>query len=189
MNATNRNKFVAGIAALTGIAALPALPATQAVAQFGGPNPYGFQGRRPFQGGRPQVIPWSFASSRPSVPNGRATGLFIWHDRNTVHVDSTDNHWFGDDIQGFIEIEGGSFDNVQNTHDRDDTRYHVIGKNRIAFHFNAKDREVDGFKFNIHDGKRLIFHIGLNGRRTGSIYYGESMTPSGEDPVVFNLKK
>jgi len=186
MNTTinkNRNKIAAGIAAFAGVAGIVAASTAPALAQFGRLRD-GFD-----QGRRPMVYPWSHADSRPSVPNGRATGVFIWHDRNTVHVESTDNHWFGDNINGFIEIRGGKFDNVKNEHDKDDTRYHVIGNNRIAFHFSARDGETDGFKFNIHDGNRIIFHIGLNGSRTGRIYYGESMTPAGEDPIVFNLKK
>ena len=182
----NRNKIAAGIAAATALIAVAAVPATQALAQFGG-------GRMGGRMGAPErripTIPWSFANSRPNLPSGRATGLFIWHDRNTVHVQTTDNHWFGDDIRGVVEIRGGTFDNVQSERGKADTRYHIIDDHRIAFHFNARDAEIDGFKFNIHDGNRLILHVGLDQRPTGRIYYGESKTDAGVDPVAFNLKK
>ncbi len=182
----NRNKIAAGIAAATTLVAVAAVPATQALAQYGRPGTIALA--PPVRRGIP-TIPWSFADSRPNLPKGRATGLFIWHDRNTVHIQTTDNHWFGDDIRGVVEIKGGTFDNVQSERGKADTRYHIIDDHRIAFHFSAQDAEVNSFKFNIHDGNRLILRVGLDQHPTGRIYYGESKTEAGVDPVAFNLKK
>jgi hypothetical protein len=136
---------------------------------------------------RPEPLPWSFASHRPDVPRDRATGLFIWHDRNTVHVESTDNHWFGDRFRGAIHITNGSFDNVKDEHDRDDTHFRQVAPDRLVFVFDSQRPDVTGFKFNIHDGDRLVFHVGMDGHRTGRIFYGATRTPAGEDPVIFDL--
>jgi hypothetical protein len=175
--------------ALTAILAAPTSMTAHADGPYFGPgHPYQVAQFDPDRR-RPEPIPWSFASSQPYVPQDGATGLYIWHHRNTVHVESTDSTWFGARFEGAVEIVHGKFDNVKNEHDRDDAHFRQVASNRLVFMFNANRPDVTGFKFNIHDGDRLVFHIGMNGQHTGRIFYGADLTPAGTDPVTFDLRQ
>src|ERR1700722_13820734 len=94
---TNRWRLGLALSALLSVAAVAVATAPRAVAD----DDLQTDAPRVFRGTRDQLyvarrhaIPWSFASHRAHVPTGEETGFFIWHDRNTVHIESTDNHWF-----------------------------------------------------------------------------------------------
>ena len=146
---------------------------------------------------RTDTIPWSTASGRPSVRGGKETGFYIWHDKNTIHIMSSDRSRMSSDrsrgrdvFSGTVEIQGrnGGFDSLRNEYNEKGDRFQMSGNNRINFRFDTHQSK-DGFAANIHDGDRVVFHLNRDGHKTGRIFYGSGQAEANGDPVVFDLHR
>ena len=139
---------------------------------------------------RTRTLAWSSASGMPKIRAGRETGFYVWHDRNTVHIASSDATRGRDIYSGYVEIRGrnAGLDSLRNEYNEGGDRFKQSGTHRVNFRFDTKQSK-DGFAFNLHDGQTLVFHLNRDGHKTGRIFYGSRQTEAFGDPVVFNLKR
>jgi hypothetical protein len=135
-----------------------------------------------------RVIPWSYASSRPDLPDAERPALYVWHEKNTVYVatigdDSGPHSW-----SGSVDINNGRFDTLKNISTDGNDRFSQEGQNRIAFKLQT-GKGHDTFKFNLRSGDRLRFDVMLDGQRTDRIYFGGAMAQAHGDPVIFDVNR
>ena len=103
---------------------------------------------------------------------GDARGIFIWQDKDGMHVRST-TAGRGHVFSGVIRTNG-EFYNVRGVREEAGDFYRVSrGRDDIAFRFRTA-KDVDGLDFRVKEGSRLYFDLFMDGHRidTREIYVG-----------------
>jgi hypothetical protein len=135
-----------------------------------------------------RLIPWSHATGRPDLSDGRGEGFYIWHDRNTVHVWVRGGDRKRREFRGWIEIQNGKIDSLQDEHTERDDEFRQVTERRVLFALEAGEKP-HGFRFNIKPGERLTLQLEAEGRRTDRVFLGKTMAESRGNPVTFDLRK
>lgn len=131
---------------------------------------------------------WSEAAGRPDIEAGRSIGFFIWHEGNTVFLKTTNE---ADKVQPFagrITVDGGTIAHPRRLNDERDDRLRRTGPNTLDFRFETAEG-VDGLKFDLRGGQRVVFHLDFLGHPTQNIFFGGREIEAHEDPLVFDLNR
>lgn len=118
---------------------------------------------------------WSPDFGKPrALEAAKNQGYYIWQDKNGIHLRTTakgGTHVF----RGIVQTNGQFTDINKSQLEKNDT-FKLVNpfKNKIEFRFNTANG-VDGFDFNVADGKKVQFELFIDGQRISSdkIYIGE----------------
>ena len=180
MNRTG-TKFASVTAALGAVA----LAAGMTMAQPSAPKRQKGQADRRHHG---HVIPWSRAEGRPNIQPGRTVGFYVWHEGDRVHVVTADESDRGRSFEGRIRAQGGTISDVKGYLRERPDKFDLNDKGVLRFRFDTHEH-VDGLKFRLTGGKRLLMYLQLAGHRTDNIFIGKNAVEAGRSPIIFDLSK
>lgn len=188
MNTTTLPKW-----ATTGVVALGALitvAGTISPAQAQGHRRYGSgngsYGNNNSNGGarRQPNASWSEIDRRPDFNTNSRPGFYVWREGDDVFVVSNDpNRTRASRFTGTVTVEGGSITNTGGFRTEGRDRWQQASPNRLRFNFRT-DNGLDGVKFRVGGGKRVVMNLQEGGTRVDHFYLGRYKVQTTQDPLV-----
>ena len=136
-------------------------------------------------------IAWSAAAGTPSIPVDKIPGFFIWHTKTQVYLTSAGNtKKVGHIFSGAITVTGGTVSRIVGHKLEKNDYLTQQNSTTIIFRFTTYDGH-DNMHFLLTGGSTISFTLYHDGSPAGNlVYYGsKKKTTTGQNPVVFNLKK
>lgn len=152
-----------------------------------GSNGYGSNGYRNNGNGRARRQPnssWSEIDRKPNFNTNSRAGFYVWREGDDVYIVSNDpNRTRGSRFTGTVTVEGGTISNTGGYRTEGRDRWQQISSNRLRFNFRT-DNGLDGVKFRVNGGHRILINLQEGGTRVDHFYLGQYKVQTVQDPLV-----
>jgi len=145
-----------------------------------GNNGYGNVGARR----RPANASWSEIDRRPDFNTDSRPGFYVWRQGDDVFIVSNDpNRTRRSRFTGTVTVQGGTISNPGGYRTEGRDRWQQVSPNRLRFNFTT-DNGLDGVKFRVNGGRRVVMHLEEGGTRVDRFYLGQYKVQTVLDPLV-----
>jgi len=127
---------------------------------------------------------WSEIDRRPDFSTNSRPGFYVWRQGDDVYVVSNDaNRTRRSHFTGIVTIQGGTLSNPGGYRTEGRDRWQQVSPSRLRFNFTT-DNGLDGIKFRVNGGNRIVMNLEEGGTRVDRFYLGQYKVQTILDPLI-----